>query len=230
MLAGKALLEKSIIHTTSNQEQTEIKQFIKAKKIYVIPNILELPERIYGKPLDEGLLKLIFIGRIDPAKNIEMLLHVLTSKVKIPYQLNIVGEGPHEYVNELKITTRDHHNIFWTGNKDGDEKFKMIAEADLLLLPSLTENFGNVIFESLSQGTAVLISSNVGAKDFIVENQLGWVIEIDEDSLASAINNIWDHKADLSRIRKTAPAIITHHFDPRMLVKEYVSMYSNVIE
>src|SRR3569833_3381732 len=71
--------------------------------------------------------------------------------------------------NENKVAGK----ITWAGFR-GDEKFSMLHEHDLLVLPSHDENFGNVVIESLSQGTAVLISPFVGLRDYVAKNNFGW--------------------------------------------------------
>ena len=43
---------------------------------------------------------------------------------------------------------------------DGEEKNKVIASNMALVLPSKSENFGNVVLEALAQGTPVIASKN----------------------------------------------------------------------
>ncbi len=226
---GKPILKRSIVHVTSLQEKNETEQWIAPKKIFVINNVLNFPA-IQSKPSsDRDYLKIIFVGRIDPAKNLEMLFDVLTHKVSIPYQLNILGGGDRRYVNELKAKTNGHPEINWMGNIDGNEKFRLMSESDILVLPSLTENFGNVVFEALSQGTPVLISKNVGAKDIIQGNAFGWVISFDEESWAQKINDAWKFPEYLNEIRRKAPEMIRNQFNTENLVKNYVDMYQETI-
>jgi len=221
---GKKLLEYSIIHVTSLQEKKETEQFVRPRKIFVIDNLISFPTEPSPHLTKREYLKLVFVGRIDPAKNLEFLIHALDTKVTIPFSLNIIGEGDEQYVGELKGKNKNQSHIQWLGNIDGVEKFSMMADADLLLLPSRTENFGNVVFEALSQGTPVMISENVGAKDFVRDHSLGWVIDF------NAINALWSKPEALLEIRKKAPGIIARQFNPEHQVAEYIHMYREVME
>lgn len=225
LLIGRRLLQKSVIHVTSVQELEEVQKYINTQRIYVVPNIVELPMRIYGVPDPDNILKLVFVGRIDPAKNLELLFKALQSIGKISFILNIIGNGKRDYEEELKEKTKFSPNIIWHGNLDGDEKFKIMAKSDLLVMPSLTENFGNVVIESLSQGTPVLISNQVGTKDFVDQFKLGWIIELETDKWADALSEIWNQKDQLNNIRSKAPEIIASYFKPEKIIQSYLNIY-----
>ena len=80
--------------------------------------------------------------------------------VSVPYHLDIAGDGEESYIAELKnIVSRNNiqHKISWLGFHN-ENKFELIHQHDLLILPSYDENFGNVVIESLSVGTPVLIT------------------------------------------------------------------------
>lgn len=224
-LVGKYLLERSVIHVTSQQEREEMAAFVNPKRIYIIPNLLEIPNQVYGKPEKSDSLSIVFIGRIDPVKNLEMLLQVLNEKINFPFNLTIAGEGDHAYVQKLKSRIPDRMNIVWAGNIDGEEKYKLLAKSDLCVLPSITENYGNVVIEALSQGTPSLISNHVGAKDFILEHHLGWVVELNPDVWAKALNQIWKERDKIDQIRAIAPAIVKRYLNPSELINQYIQMY-----
>ncbi len=224
-LSGKKLLEQAIIHSTSVKEDLDIAQFIHNKKRYVIPNLLDLPDKVYGVHEESPYLKMIFLGRIDPAKNLELLFKVLTNDFPLPFQLNIIGEGHVEYAKKLKSFTSDHKEIKWLGGIDGIEKYKLLAESDILVLPSHTENYGNVVLESLSQGTPVLVSKNVGSKQYILEHRLGWEVDGNEKEWRNKIEEIWENKTERDEIRLRAPGCISNDFKKENLVKSYIRMY-----
>jgi glycosyltransferase involved in cell wall biosynthesis len=224
-ILGKRLLERVTIHSTSPREDQQVSQLIKNKRRYIIPNILELPAFKLDFHENAPFLRLAYLGRIDRVKNLEFLLAELTSNVKVPYQLTIAGEGESVYVDSLKKIGMPSKNIVWAGHVDGDEKFKLLAQADLLVLPSHTENFGNVVIEALSQGTPVLISDNVGAKDYVLKNELGWVVPTTPGKWADVINAIWKNKSDLIPLRLKAKTIINKDFNQSNQVEAYLSMY-----
>lgn len=227
---GKALLNRCTIHVTSPHEQLAIDRLIRPKHVFIIPNFIKFPVQQYINATRSGPeLKLIFLSRIEEKKGLDILLNALPH-VQIPYHLTIAGDGDAAYVDSLKQMARKNgllSHISWAGFQ-GHHKFELLAEHDLLVLPSHDENFGNVVIESLSVGAAVLISSQVGLADYVRWNQLGWVCPPTASAFAGAIQNI-DRKA-LHDIREKAPGLIYHDFNEHHLVKRYIDMYTQMIQ
>ncbi|MEO7905987.1 MAG: glycosyltransferase, partial [Saprospiraceae bacterium] len=222
---GEKLLRKCILHVTSDEERTKLQQFVSSSRIYTIPNLLDLPNSLTAKHKDEPYLKLIFIGRIHPVKNLEMLFEALRAINTFSYQLQVVGEGEVSYMNNLKSKTADLPSIHWLGNIDGDEKFELLSNADLLALPSHIENFGNVVIEALSQGTPVVVSGNVGAKEYILKHNLGWVVNVNEQDWQNTLIKIANDKASLRDMRMRAIECIAQDFDKTTQIEAYQRMY-----
>lgn len=226
-IVGKFLLKHTILHVTSSEEKREIDVLVAPlREVYVLPNILELPKKVYGEPAENGVFTLIFLSRIDPKKNLELLFKVLSGIDSLPIKLLIIGRGDRSYELKLKALDVGKHEVVWLGDMNGEERFKLLAESDLFVLPSFSENFGNVVLEALSQGTPVLISEDVGAKDFVLKHNLGWVVERSEQAMIAALERIWSNPGGLAEIRKIAPGLVAQEFDPSQKVKEYIDMYS----
>jgi glycosyltransferase involved in cell wall biosynthesis len=98
------------------------------------------------------------------------------------------------------------------------------------VLPSYDENFGNVVIESLSVGTAVLISKNVGLFNYVEEQQLGWACDNNAASFRTMLESIEQDRDSLAKIRQQAPAIIRKDFDEENLRKRYLEMYQQIID
>ncbi|MGZ3778917.1 MAG: glycosyltransferase family 4 protein, partial [Mucilaginibacter sp.] len=201
------------------------------KKIFNIPNFIAFPTEIPSGAINQSdHIRLIFLGRIEEKKGVEILFEALTG-VNIPYRLTIAGDGDAGYINNLKTLAEERdiaRNIDWIGFQ-GDEKFDTLRQHDLFVLPSYDENFGNAVIESLAMGTGVLISNNVGLATYIEQKKLGWVCNQDALSFRENIISIAEQRGDLLRIRKEAPGIIRNDFSEGALVKKYIEMYKEVI-
>lgn len=229
-LMGKPLLSKCHIHVTSIMEAEAINAIIKPKSITNLPNFVKLADTspVGNQPLE--IFKLIFLSRIEEKKGLEILLNALPL-FTFPYKLTIAGDGDPNYVNGLKALAKKNgvdENIDWVGFQS-DNKFELLFQHHLLVLPSYDENFGNVIIESLSQGTAVLISPFVGLVDYVIENNFGWVCELNAESVANMIIFIHSESEELNFIRSNAPGKIRADFDEEGLTKQYIDMYNNII-
>ena len=225
ILSGKELLNRSSVIFTSEREKEEASKFVNGKSRHVLSNVLDLPAEAKYAHTDTTYFKLLFLGRIDPAKNLELLIQILSEISEFPYELIIAGEGNTLYTQKLKLLTSRLNQIKWIGEVEGDEKYRRLAEADLLVLPSHTENFGNVVFEALSQGTPVMVSDQVGAKDYIQERKLGWVVALDEDKWKSALIEIWQDSKRREDIRARAPLCIARDFDKKKQIQAYIELY-----
>jgi len=229
---GKRLLNKCHIHVTSLREKEAIEKLIHPKSITVLPNFVKLSAKLISTTIDSSpVFRLLFFSRIEEKKGLDILIKALPM-LTMPYSLTIAGNGNENYIASLKTMAADNgatDKITWAGFHNED-KFDLLQSHDLFVLPSYDENFGNTVIESLSVGTPVLISEQVGLADYVEQNKLGWLCQTSPESLAKVINDIAQNQvADLNRIRQDAPAVIGNDFNDDNLVKRYISMYNQVI-
>jgi glycosyltransferase involved in cell wall biosynthesis len=153
--------------------------------------------------------------------------------ITVPYSLTIAGNGDENYIASLKTISQKNStssNINWVGFH-GDDKFELLHDHDIFVLPSYDENFGNAVIESLSVGTPVLISEHVGLADYVVKNKLGWLCQTNPESLGEKINDIAKNQVhQLNTIRQEAPGLIENDFNGDNLVKKYIDLYNQLIE
>ncbi len=229
---GKWLLNSCHLHATSNLEKNDILRFLRPKTITVIPNFVNFPT-VKGsrKPKEKNSkFKLLFLSRIDKKKNLELLFNTL-AELTSDCQLTIAGTGESSYVQSLKdlaLALNISERILWTGHVANEEKFQVLRNHDLLVLPSFNENFANVVVESLAMGTAVLVSDQVGLASYVKTHQLGWVSQLTQREMRKHLNHIPDYGKALARIRLAAPARIAADFDRSVLVQRYLSMYTRI--
>jgi glycosyltransferase involved in cell wall biosynthesis len=231
--AGKQLLKKCHVHTTSQRESDAITKLFHPKSITVLPNFVKLaPQKVYPEREAGPLLKLLFFSRIEEKKGLDLLLSALPL-VTTPYTLTIAGDGDNSYIESLKAIAANLHleeKINWIGFQN-ENKFDLLQEHDLFVLPSHDENFGNVVIESLAVGTPVLISEQVGLVDYVQQNKLGWVCPTNAASISQQINDIaLRQQTELNRIRKEAPGLIYKDFNDDNLVKRYIAMYDELLK
>lgn len=227
---GKTLLKRSYLHATSPPEKKALLNIVKPVGVFDIANFVKVSQSTYKKT-SGPVLKLLFLSRIEEKKGLDILLHALP-RLNIPYHLTIAGDGDENYIDILKNIAHYNHsndNISWIGFQN-ENKFNVFSDHDLLILPSYNENFGNVVIESLSAGTPVLISEHVGLANYVTKNNLGWVCQTTPQSVSDIINQIATNSVDeLATISMNAPAIIHRDFDDDQLIKKYINMYQQII-
>lgn len=229
-IIGSPLLQRCHVHTTSEREETAITKLLRPRKIFNIYNLVNFPPHIPTVDSRKGPLRLLFLSRIEQKKGLELLFAAL-AKCSIPYHLTIAGDGEAAYIEALKRLARQYQIqdcITWVGFKTWN-KFELIAQHQVLVLPSYDENFGNVVIESLSVGTAVLISKEVGLAGYVQQNNLGWVSDCTPISIQQQLSMIYQEPDKLSIIREYAPAMVVGSFNEVKLLKQYIDMYGQVI-
>ncbi|MFC4768288.1 glycosyltransferase family 4 protein [Effusibacillus consociatus] len=116
--------------------------------------------------IDESKLLLLYVGRVAPEKDIDILLEsyrTLPQDVADRVHLIVVGDGP----LLSKMNRQEHPNITWTGFLRGQELAEMYASCDLFAFPSSTETFGNVVLEAMASGLPVVGVESGGVVDII---------------------------------------------------------------
>lgn len=159
----KILSRNVTFHSTSTQESSLIQSTFPNRNFVQIPNFI-LPADRLNLQIDKQLL---FVGRIHPIKAIDKLIRAVSKSrifMNTDFKLIIVGKVEDrngfyllelkKLIQSLKLTGK----IIFKGHLDGLTKEKLYSSSYGLILPSESENFGNVVVESLNQGTPVLAS------------------------------------------------------------------------
>ena len=150
-------------HSTGEEENNDIKRFFPAtKKIVLAPNLpIAVNKQLIPIEKPTGQLRIIFVGRLHPIKNLDFLLDAI-AKAKGDIKLDIVATREDEaYWRECKkLIGRLQPRIDITAYIDlTHHRIKPLLEkAHLFVLPTEGENFGHAIFEALAVGCPVLIS------------------------------------------------------------------------
>lgn len=156
-------------HATSADEAQAIRQEIEQPQLVLAPD-LPVVQRASAafEPRGSAPLRVLFLSRIDPVKNLSWVLSVL-ERTTTPVDLRIVGPvGDAAYWAQCAAQlARLPANVQATcvGPVPPAEVPQQFAHADLLFLPTLGENHGYVIAESLAAGCPVLISDRTPWRD-----------------------------------------------------------------
>ncbi|MFN4234182.1 MAG: glycosyltransferase [Bacteroidia bacterium] len=181
-------LYKNVIwHVTDDTEKNEVQININNyKEVYVIPNVpIKVNKEIFQlKEKSENKLKLVFISRISKKKNLYFLLELIND-LKSNQNIELDIWGPIEdkyYFNKCKnlIDTINQYNkntVYYKGELIWNEIENTIKKYDFFILPTLHENFGHVIFESLTFGVPVIISNNTPWRN-LQQLKMGWDLDL----------------------------------------------------
>jgi glycosyltransferase involved in cell wall biosynthesis/predicted metal-dependent phosphoesterase TrpH len=132
-----------------------------------------------------GSNTLAYIGRVSVEKNVPFLVQLFRTLVDhdhappglgegaLPLELAVVGDGP--YLEQMKAELQGYPVAF-TGYLEGQELAAAYASSDLLLFPSTTDTFGNVVLESLASGTPALVTDLGGPSEIVHHKETGLIL------------------------------------------------------
>ncbi len=124
-------------------------------KIDIVYNGVKLDEYQIDSPVSQNSpLKVGYFGRIDKKKGIEVLIHAV-NLVREHATLLIMGNGPNEYLEELKKISIGTKVIFREYKKDIRNE---MTSVDIIVLPSFSEGLSRIIIESMALGKVVVAS------------------------------------------------------------------------
>ncbi|SHF73275.1 XrtY-associated glycosyltransferase XYAG1 [Flavisolibacter ginsengisoli] len=229
-IIGRRLLSNCTFHATSEQEYNDCKTLIKNWNGFRLPNIIEFPKLEIQKSINQQFT-ITFLSRIHQVKGLEFLFEAL-SLVDIPFILKIAGRGDDDYVKQLKqfaISLGIEHKIEWIGWCDQNKKYLELMNADMFVLTSYTENFACAVIESLYMGTPVLITNSVGLSNFVKSNGLGWISELNSESIAKSIIEANKDKGKRHYINSNGRKIVEMFFQDNVLGSKYLEEYHKVV-
>jgi glycosyltransferase involved in cell wall biosynthesis len=165
------------LHATSEAEVADIERGPTVRcPIVVAPNIRLVPEMPTYAPSANGALRVAFVGRITPVKQLDFALDLL-GKVGSRVDFDIYGpaeDGPYwRRCRKLISTLPENVRVTWRGETANAEILRRMAETDLFFLPTAGENFGHAIFEALACGVPVLVSDQTPWRG-LAARRAGW--------------------------------------------------------
>lgn len=174
-------------HATTDEEADQIIKHIGAKRDSIrIAPVLPAPISHLPKPTPKqsGELKIIFLSRITPKKNLDGALKLL-AKINHPVQFDIYGTLEDSvYWEQCELLMRElpsHIQARYCGAVT-EGQVELFSQYHLFLFPTHGENFGYVIQEALLGGCLPLISTETPWRG-LSDKQVGWDVSSEADYL-----------------------------------------------
>ena len=185
------------VHATSEDERAWTLDVCgmrsRADRVRVLPLGVEAPASLCAGAASSSPDSLLYLGRIHPMKGLDMLLEALALHIaenkSSHVRLTICGPdemGTLASIRSLasRLGIADH--VDFHAPVHGDAKWRLIAEAGCVVLPSRGENFGIAIAEGLAAGRPA-ICTRACPWPMLESEGIGWLADCDARSLARAI-------------------------------------------
>ncbi|OQA14786.1 MAG: Alpha-D-kanosaminyltransferase [Chloroflexi bacterium ADurb.Bin360] len=224
---------KEHIHTftaVSRASGDHLQRYIGAnRQVVIIPNMVEPPSEpesisVLHQPFVVG-----FIGRLDPQKNVGMLLmaakHFLDGEVR----LSLFGDGPlRETLEAQALALGIVDKVHFAGAFAREQLPQVMAQIDLLVLPSLWEGFGVVLVEAMAYGKPCVATAVGGIPEVVVDGVTGFLVPPDEPlALAEAVTCIRRDFQTYTQFAKAAKVRFWTNYVPDCVAPQYGKLYGN---
>jgi glycosyltransferase involved in cell wall biosynthesis len=218
----------SICHEMAAELQRDLK--LDPAKVRAIYNAVDIAE-VERRAAEPAQLKVdnpyvIAVGRLERQKGYDVLLRAFAqSKHRSTHRLMLVGQGNHEQaLRELAAQLGIADRLLLPGWHDNP--WALMRGAELFVLPSRWEGFGNVVIEAMASRVPVLVSDcSYGPKEIVRHGQDGLVVpREDVAATRDAIDQLLDDPALRARFVASA-AERAREFDVPLIVRRYEALF-----
>lgn len=195
------LVNATAFHATSAEEAYCIRKAGLMQPIAVIAPGVDLPAASHPGPHPpnntrppEGneIRKAVFLGRIHPVKGLDLLVDAWAAVRPQNWQLMLAGPDSSRYANQLRRRVAElgiTDSVLFSGPTDGRRRASLFADAEVLILPSRSENFGLVVAEALASGVPVITTTRTPWQALSAE-QCGWQVAPTSAAIANILRSV----------------------------------------
>jgi glycosyltransferase involved in cell wall biosynthesis len=185
-------------------------------------------------PECQGKKLIVFLSRIDPKKGLELLIRSLlqVGRVRDDFFFVVAGLGRPAY--ELGIRRMVHDSplntrTLFTGFLEGEEKFSLLRDADLFVLPSYHENFGIAMVEAMGMGVPVLVTPGVHLSSLVEGQRAGRVSGYDENEISRHVTELLDNEKLRMELGKNGRKLVLEKFSWSVIAPQIKALYEKIV-
>ncbi len=224
------------IHVTSAREAEEAATFgFHLRAVREIPNGAELDPETGTVPdaiahIVNGPPYVLFLGRINWKKGLDRLLAAFARLDDA--RLVIAGNDDDRYrpaLEQKALQLGLANRITFTGPVHGAGKAALLTGAQLLVLPSYSENFGNVVLEAMAAGRPVVVTPEVGLAPVVTSTGAGLVAAGGPESLSRAMATLLGNPALRLEMGQRGEQVVGERFSWPAVAAQMEALYESVV-
>lgn len=243
-LFSKQYINKaSAIHFTTKDEQEKVTKYLGiTAPSFVIPNGIDISSIALSAESKARIIDkkyILILGRIDKKKGFDILIPAFANIIKKFNDLILVITGDHatSYTHAVKQMIEDmslrtglniNHNIIFTGQVTGDDKWALYKNALMFVLPSYSENFGMSVVEAMACGCPVVISDKVGIYKEVADNNAGVIVKTNPESVEEGILKLLNDEKLRETISNNGKSMVEKFYDIDKVADEMIEVYERI--
>ncbi len=146
----------------------------------------------------------LFLSTLQPRKNLEGLIAAFRKLKKenpdLPHKLVVAGRPGWKFASILRLIEQNKEFVVYLNHVSDTDRFALLKDADLLVLPSFYEGFGMQILEAFSQGVP-LAASNISSMPEVAGDAAIYFDPKNPDDIAKAVKIVLTDKSLADSLR-----------------------------
>jgi glycosyltransferase involved in cell wall biosynthesis len=175
--------------------------------------------------------RLLFVGRLNRQKGIELLLHALSRIPNKAIHLDVVGDGEDRArLEQLALALGVGERVRWHGSLPQDKLADFYRRAAALVVPSVGEGLGLVAVEAQLCETPVVAFDSGGIPDVVQHDRTGVLVgDIDAAALAAALVSLVERDDGGAALGAAGRLHALATFAPESVARRYADIYRSAI-
>ena len=217
----------------SRAEREEFERWLEGRSVVLLPNGIDCAPylRFPRAAADPAApLRLIYVGRLAPRKGLDEILGAFARLEAggVPAELVIAGSGPDEMrLKRLAALLGLEERVRFAGPAFGEDKARLLSQADVLLLPSYGEGLPYALLEAMAAGVVPVVT-RVGAVPDVVEAGVhGLFVQVrDAQEIVAALASLDADRAWLARMSAACRKRIAASYSIDRVAADFGGLYA----
>lgn len=216
------------IQVNNTDDETFVREKLHFTKAKRIGQAFDIPP-LQPKGVTNGVLRLLFVGRLTEAKGINLLIQIIELLHKDrrigPFNLTIAGSGDPDIVERVKLAALGSDSVEYLGHVPNHDVMELYEAADITIITSEYETLNKVAIETAIAGKIAICTDIPGPREVIQHQQTGFLLEPNAEAFVDcivALKKLRDNQPKaFSRIGEEAYRYVKQKFNKKEVYEAF---------
>ena len=206
----------------------------------MIPNGIDESYYLYNSAREpyltsdkQSVVKLLYVGRIHPQKNLLLILKALKAIASDHLTLDVIGRvDDKDYYKHISQEIDDsilRKTVKFHGVVARRQMKSWYRSSDMLVMPSKVEGISMAIIEALASSLPVLVTKHVANWSEIKDDDAGLVVEPRVENIVDVLRQILDGSITIERMKRNAYRSALKRYDLAKVGKMMIRAYEDIL-
>ncbi len=213
-----------VINVSKYEYRAAVSYGLPAEKQVVIYSGIS-PERQPIDPnvkLPAGRINLLFVGRFDPQKGLDILLKAMAECKRKDLHLTVIGDN---VIGGTHIEKKDTENVTFLGWIPHDKLGSYYNACDAVIMPSRWEAFGLTAVEAMKYGKAVIASNKGALPELVQSGKIGYIVDLNKREVLRLLGRL--DRETLITMGNNAEKRFVEFYESDDMIHKTVDVYEN---